>query len=254
MNKRGLILFLSSIFSLSLVSAGPVEGFQTLLDGTLDFLRVFLDFLSRFSDIVFNANQGDFLFTKILVMLIVFIVCFVALRRNDFFGDKKIAFIISACISILAVRFIPDNDFFNGLLLPYGALGVAITTFLPFLVYFLFVNQASLGPFGRRAAWIFFGVFFVGLWWTRSSEISEQLSWMYFIVIGLIILSIIFDRQIRRIWGLRDIHRFMTGAHNRSIAALQEEYLRILPVNTPAAEARRRDIENRLRTLGGDIP
>lgn len=213
LNKKEGILFML-ISSLSFVSAqygGPVEGLRTLLQGLKDMLAVILTFAS---DIFFNVNQiEDFLFAKILITLLIFFVIYTVLKKNKMFNDK-ISLVISIIISILAVRFIPDNEFINGILLPYGVLGIAITVFLPYLIYFFFVHQSVKGSITRRLAWMVFGAVFAGLWAYRINEVDEIGRYIYTIGLIFVIVSIIWDRRIHRFFEYRRFNEIQDYQRN----------------------------------------
>ncbi|MGC9310036.1 MAG: hypothetical protein ACP5D2_05065, partial [Candidatus Nanoarchaeia archaeon] len=165
------------------------------------------------SEILFNVSQiEEFLFAKILILLIIFFITYVVLKKNNFLGsDKRIVFVVSLAISLLAVRFIPDNEFMNGILLPYGALGIGITIFLPLIIYFFFTHQANLGTFGRRATWIIFLIVFLALWGMRYSEIDPTGNWIYTVGLIFVIVALIFDKSIHKYFGLSNFRK----AHKR---------------------------------------
>ena len=115
------------------------------------------------------------------------------LRKVDLFSSNAvILWIVVLSVSILSVRYLPaDNAFFQGMLLPYTVLGAAIIIFLPMLVYFLFVNTAVPGDFGRRFAWFLYGVVFLVLWGMRSSDIGAT-NWIYGLGLAFVLLNFIF--------------------------------------------------------------
>jgi hypothetical protein len=255
--KKSLSIFaLLILFSIAFVTAqsgGPVEGFGKLLGGAGDII---VTAIQTITDLIFNLNQIDeFLFAKIIILIITFIVTYSVLRKSEMLGDHKgMQRLIAAAVSILAVRFIPDNEFMVGILLPYGTLGAALTIFLPFFVYFFFVYNSITGSMFRKVAWFIFGSVFVGLWWMRSDEISSIVGTMYGIVIVLVLLAVLFDKQFKSWWGLREVNRFLTGVGNVRTVQLQKEYIEIANVNTPNAARRRRQIENELRRHGVGLP
>ena len=259
MNKKlgehpGLFIVLI-LFSITFVSAGPVEGLRILLEGARDMIILFGEFIR---DVILDLEHFDeFFVAKFIYALIIFIVTYSVLVKQELISEKRgTNRLIAILIAILAIRFTPDNDFVNSMLLPYGVFGAAVTTFLPFAVFYYFVHERIRGSIIRRSAWIFFGTFFVGMWWMRSNSggLSEAVGYIYLIAFGLILLFIILDKPLHKVWGLRDINRFLTGAGQKSIVKLQAEYLRIIDVDTRHAENRRKFIKKKLRELGGEMP
>lgn len=250
--KFGVLTLLIIFFS-SLVTAGPVQGIEQLAEGLKEVIVILIQFIS---DTIFNINSFDeFLFAKILLFSIIFMVTYSSIAKSKLISENRtINIIISVSISILAIRFLPDNDFINSMLLPYGAFGAAIVTFLPLAIFFFFVHENLKGTIIRRSAWIFYGAFFIGLWWMRKTELSEAVGWIYTGAFLTILFSIAFDKQIHKIWGMREISHFLTGAHERTIANLQAEYLQIASIDSSHAKNRRKFIEKKLVDLGGRIP
>ena len=68
------------------------------------------------------------------------------------------------------------------------------------------------------------------------------------------VLVFIFDKGIHRYFKSWEISAFYKGANERTIAALQAEYLHIVNVDTPTAQSRRNSIVRQLRALGADVP
>ena len=61
--------------------------------------------------------------------------------------------IVALIVSILSVRFMSENNFILGLLLPYTTLGVALITIIPFLIFAYGVHTTGLPGIGRKIAW-----------------------------------------------------------------------------------------------------
>jgi len=224
MRKRFVIL---SIFifllSLSLVSAvDPVSGVGDLLNEAKRLVVIFINFAT---DILFNVNQiEDFLFAKILVSLLIFMIVYTVLKRNNILThDNKIHIVIALAVTFLAVRFIPDSEFMNAILLPYGVLGISLTVLLPFIIYFFFVHQSNIGPFGRRVAWVLFGIIFLVIWAMRRAELSDIGEYIYWAGIGFVLISLIFDKSIHRYFGYADFRRIArTGRERRKRQILRD--------------------------------
>lgn len=194
----GILAFMTVMFS-SLVSAGPVDGLRQLLEGVRDMVIVIIDFAG---EMFFDSNQVDeFLFIKILLFALVLIVVYSVLKKNEILsGDKTINGIIAVTVSILSVRYLPDN-FVQAIMFQYGALAVGITTFIPVMIFFYFIHQSGVGPFGRRFAWIVYLGAFFALWTFRYEDLGAA-NWIYWIVIGFVVISIMFDKRIHEYLGM----------------------------------------------------
>jgi hypothetical protein len=194
----GVLAFFVVMFS-SLVSAGPVDGARQLLEGAREIAVIVIQFVG---DMILDANQFDeFLFVKILLFALVFMVVYGVLKNNEILsGDKTINMIIAVAISIMSVRYLPDN-FIQAIMLQYGALAVGITTFIPLVIFFYFLHQSNIGPFGRRFGWIIYLGSFSALWFFRHEDLGAA-NWIYYIAIGFAVLSIMFDKTIHEYLGL----------------------------------------------------
>jgi len=203
--QGGIIIFLMIIFS-AIVSAGPVEGLQQLTEGLREMIVVIIQF---FGSTILDINSfNEFLFAKILLFTLILLVVYTVIKENKLLGgrrNKPIHWIISVSISILAVKYLPDG-FIQAILIQYGALAIGITVFLPLIIYFFFIHQSKIGPFGRRIAWIVFATAFFALWSFRSADISGA-NWIYGIGTVFILISIIFDKVFINILILQILER-----------------------------------------------
>jgi len=251
----GLIFLITSSFLVSAQSS-PFFGVD-LRQGAEQFVGLVKDFVTPFFEVILgDYSSSEFFFTKVLFVLLLFFVINVLLARLPLFQDKRfVAVIIAIIVSIIAIRFISENEMTRGLLLPYGTLGAALLVALPFIIWFVGVQLLGVGPMGRRLLWGLFGIIFVGIWLSlRSSGIDSLTDTVYKAVFVLIIAALIFDKAIHRYFAAWELSPFYRGANQRAIAALQAEYLNIINVQSPQASARRRAIERQLRSIGGSIP
>jgi hypothetical protein len=251
------ILGLTVLFLLiapAFVSAGPAEFISDVIRGATDAARSV--FRPLFDLIVGGEGlANDIFYAKSLFLILLFVVIFAVVRKIPMFErNKAISIIVAAIVSIFAVRFMLVDDFVEGVLLPYGTLGVAITIFIPFMIYFYFLHISGITGFVRRGAWVLYGIVFFVFWVSRWNSIASEANTIYILIVLAIILAFIFDKGIHRYFGTHEIHRWKRGAHQSAIARLQSEYMNILNVDTRDAEARRRAIEDQIRRLGGDLP
>jgi len=206
--EGGIFAFLTIMFS-SLVSAGPVEGFQQLLGGLGNLIIVLIQFINN---TILNINSFDeFLFAKILLFTLVLIIVYTVIKQNQILGGegkKPIVWIISVSVSILSIRYLSD-EFIQAIMLQYGALAIGITVFLPLAIYFFFLHQSGIGPFGRRAGWIVFATAFFALWSFRYEDIGSA-NVIYWIGIGFVLISLLFDKTIHSYLGFSSIRKVMS--------------------------------------------
>lgn len=253
MNKRvlwGIFLFLLLMPLVSAQLPNPRDAIElTIAAGKEVFTPLFEALLN-------TSSYKDFFFAKILLLLLLFMVVFGLSKKIPAFRDNKaVGFTVALVVSLIAVRYISEEGFIAGILLPYGALGIAITSFIPFMIYFWFVHESVPGGFGRRIAWILYGVIFVLVWGTRApGEISEQSTWIYLLGFIAVAVSFVFDKTLHGYFRTHEMNLFIRGANQRTIASLQAEYLNILYVNSYQANQRRADLERQIRDLGGSLP
>jgi hypothetical protein len=242
--KRELTLVFVILFSIQLVlSQNP------FLDRMIDGLSQ--AFGSIFGPI-FGAEFGDFLFAKIMLFFLLFAIIFVALGKIDiFFDNRAVHVILTSVTSIFAVRYLEPGEFINAILLPYTALGAALSTFLPLLIFFYFVHKSGFVGFGRRAAWFIYGVFFIMLWGTRPYDSLGIANWIYVIGIGFIIINFIFDKSIQGYFSSMDERAWNERLNDARVAKLEVERDSIMNARVQSDRMRRRliQIDRELRRI-----
>ena len=232
-----VILFVSTILSMQIISAQV-----SFLDNFME--RTGEAFGSIFSPI-FNTEYGEFLFAKILLFFLLFAIIFMILKRIYIFeGNRAIVTIVSVIVSLFAVRFLKENEFINAILLPYGALGISISVFLPLLIFFYFLHDSEIGGFGRRAAWFIYFIVFLVLWGTRPYSSLGAANWIYILGLGFVIVSLISDRSIHRYFLNREEEQAGEEIRQRAIAEWMEQ---LELAERHGNEARARRIRNTLR-------
>ena len=170
-------------------------------------------FTAPFFEVLLNTSAyEDFFFAKCLLLILLFVVIVFVIDKAEIFGKVKrkpfVIYTISAIVSILGMRYLPESDLIKGILLPYSALGIAITTFLPLVIYFFFIHNSGFEHFGRRAGWALYGIIFLALWWSKGIDLSGTSSWIYWGAIVFVLLSFIFDTSIHKYFQLSDFRRF----------------------------------------------
>ena len=236
--------FLFSLLSLSMIKFSsayvPMSG-NFLQDGMGRFLDMILQLATPVFELALGAgDSSEFFMAKALLLILIFLVVYGVLKNVDLFSNNAFSrFIVALVVSLLSIRYLPENDLIRGVILPYTALGLAITTFLPFLIFFFFVHKSVPGGFGRRDAWAVYAVFFLVLWYERSSDLGIA-NTIFTIALILVIISFIFDKSIHKYFQYSDFERAKEGiAQSARLKALEEynlamEVLRRQPNNRDA--------------------
>lgn len=226
-------------------------------------IKEFTSILSVFFEAVLGQSSGTgMFFERVLILLIIYAVVYSVLSKMDLFSSSGfVLFFISSAIAILSVKFI-NEGFIQAILLPYGALGGSIAIFLPFLIYFVFVHTSVKGTFGRRAAWILFGLVFVAIWISNfaSGEFREiTFNGMYLFGFIILIFLLAFDEPVHRYFEFGKISKAISNFHKQEIRqaladlrALEKHYRQGL---TTAADyrAERKRLEAVIKSGAGGI-
>ena len=199
--KKALLLLgaiLLVAFFISIVSAAtPVENIKSIGSGIFEIVKPLAE------SILGETPGGDFLFAKVLLLIMLFGIIWEVVGSIDFFKNGYILFIVSAGVSILSIRWLTAG-LVQTILLPYTTIGIVISAGIPFVIFFLLVNRGLKGSSStlRRTAWIFFAVIFIGLWISRinTEELGSE-SYMYLIVALAALLMAYLDGTIKRFFS-----------------------------------------------------
>lgn len=245
------------VFSVNFVSA---SSFQ--LGSVGDFVQRVIDSVAEIGRPVFSALFGtydsdEFLFVKVLLLILVFVMIKFALKATPGIGEKKgVVNIISLIVSLFAIRFLSESEFVRGILLPYGVLGVALVTLLPFLIYFFFVEKSIASSTGRKIAWMLFTIVFVVLWISRATS-SERLpavaNYLYLSVVVLGVALFFFDRNVKKYFGRINDQRALRETIEEQITELRARYVRLIDVPGREAEGVRERIQTQIRHLNDEL-
>jgi hypothetical protein len=231
--KRILIFSLMSFIFLNISLIAVASAAPDVTQIKTDIINFFKPVLAS---ILGDSNlTGDQFFAKVLFVVIILAIVWSILDRVSFFAENTwVVAIVSIAFSILSIRFL-EADFINMILLPYSTAGIAITALIPLIIYFYFVEQAITSSTFRKIAWIFAGVIFIGLYFTRLPDLKTA-GWIYPIVSVLCVGFLFFDKTIQRLWK---------KAQAESTGELRKSQTR-----TVLLEKRRRLEEARLNGLG----
>jgi hypothetical protein len=191
-NKSAILL---SITYFLIPYASAYTSGEQLLNKFADGLNPLLGF------IVGDINNGELLVIKSLVFIILVAIINFSLNRGGFF-DKRINAILGIIISLIAVRYITSEQLVNFIWLPYGTLGVFISSILPFLIFFFFIESFDSNII-RRVGWISYMAIYFMLGYLRFNDFSigqewwQNLAWVYVFVGVLSFLILLFENRIR---------------------------------------------------------
>tara|TARA_Y100000310_G_C20627208_1_gene786609 strand:+ start:902 stop:1657 length:756 start_codon:yes stop_codon:yes gene_type:complete len=246
---RNLFLFFASLPSVSARTSSDYVVEEILQKGQEIFTPIFEILLG-------TSSYDDFFFAKILFFLLLFVVIFAILKKVELFKKtEKFNFLIAVIISLLAIRYISEEGFFAGILLPYTTLGLAIITAIPFIIYFWFVHTGMKGSFGRRMAWIFYGIIFISLWISRSSELSTELNWIYILGLIALVVTFSFDKSIHKYFGTAKASKLKRRFVLKRIADIEADLSRYRMIVDPSDETRGviRKLEKNYRDALGEL-
>lgn len=204
MKQRGffvglfLLLFVLLV-SLASAASSPVEQLKSLITGSSNVLTTFAEaVLGPGPTGTIGDTSVSYLFARVLFLIIVFVVVWAVIGKIPLFSEQPwIRYVLAGAVGILSTRFLLESDWVGTILLPYSAFGIAVTAFLPFVLWFFFVENGIKSSLMRKLAWIFAGLVFVMLWYTRIGEIANA----GYIYIPFAILSLLawwFDKPIQR--------------------------------------------------------
>ncbi len=173
MKKLGVAFLFSLFLVSSFVSAqsdfGTIlrevsTGAGTFYDAILEPFAKF--FLGR------NTETGEILFAKILIFGILVMAAWLSLRQfPPLQGRTNMALLLSALASILAVRYI-TAEWINVIILPYGTVAIALTSIIPLIGFFFFIERGMKNnKILRKFSWFVLAVVYLGLYLYRGLEL-----------------------------------------------------------------------------------
>jgi len=204
MKKRSYLFFISMfaslLFLVQFVSASYGGSFD-LRSETENLINLVVDFTEPFLQAVFGGDywDGQMLFEKFLLFAILVAIVYVAVSKAPFFNKdnkplKGVIWTISFIVPILSIRYI-DMGWLNTILMTYQAFGIAMTTLLPLIIYFFFLQGVTDSSTISKIGWILFICVFLGLYTTTDRDNYSQ--WYFFTAIVAFVF-LLADGTIRR--------------------------------------------------------
>ena len=254
--KTGIFLTLLLVISMINFVSSDSNAFEKSAETIKEVLEATLGLLSPFFEkLIGDYSSSEFFFSKILLLILLILVIKAVLEKTPFGEDSRIRMVLSIVISILAIRFINENDFFEAIFIQYGALGISITTIVPMVIFFYFIHNTRIKTFGRKVFWAIYGITIIAIWISKFNEINEVANWIYGLTIFAVIILIFADKQIHSYLGLSELKSFQrrdTNKHirklKRDIHDLGEDYERGI-IENKEYKKNREDLEKMIKQL-----
>ncbi len=224
-----VFLFLIIFLNVFLIGVVRAQSFDEVRRAVSDAATPILSFALG------NVSE-ELLFIKFLVFILLIVIIRFALIRMPGFEDKwTLAGVISVIVSLIAVRYITTDALVSFIWLPYGILGVALSTFLPLLIFFFFIESINSRAM-RVIGWAAFIVIYIGLaimrWDDFARGESFNLAWFYVFIAVISGIILIFERSIRIRVMLGMIRR---GEDTHSLVLKSELQEELRKINTVLA-------------------
>jgi len=222
MNKKTKFLFLGFIFiMLILPSFVSAQWFVDLRQGAEDLVYLVEDIFEP----ILGAIWGpELLIEKVALFVVLVAFIYIAISRVPQLDEnKRLVWVITFAISILATRFFSDWDWFRSVLMPYSILGVVIGSVVPLMIFFFFIESFN-SSFLRKVGWIVFVVIFFALWITNIDEFGSIAYW-YLAAAGLCLIFLLFDRSIHVAYAMSFLKKSGEYGRNVSISKLRKQIM-----------------------------
>jgi hypothetical protein len=212
--------FILSI-TLSLLSLIPLVSAQSFsFEETWNYMQEILGYI--LGDI---SGGGEILFIKFLVFLLILAITATALKKVPGISDNEaVVKVVAIIIGLLAARYMTTEALINFIWLPYGALGILLSSLLPFIIFFFFIESMD-SSFIRRAGWISFAVIYGALAYLRFEDFAVGTTWwenlaLIYALVALISIAIIpFEKRLHAMIVMSSIKK---GYDTKSIVLKTE--------------------------------
>lgn len=238
MKKSGVLilgLLVSSIFLSALVLAqntGMSDVIGSIGDIVKSVYNAGVQPLAQFMIGPDSAGDATTFFTLILMLVLLVSVLWEITNLVPFLNHNSwVQFIVSFAIALISIRFLGQAGnaaWFQTVLLPNQALGIALLCLIPFVLYFFFVMD--IGKSSKTLAkilWIFAAVLFAVLYFTRADAIGKTSSGfnpanIYLLAAIVSFAFLWFDGTVRKWMNKIDIEKAQYTGHARTRAALTD--------------------------------
>ncbi len=229
-------LFMSLVFVSAQTSTSNVFDPLVKIINSI-FTGLFSIISSLFGQILGStiSSNSTYFYGAILLTIILFALVFNTMKAaNLFILQPWITWVISIAVAVLGVRFLTP-ELIATIILPYSALGVAVTAGLPFVLFFIMIEglpTAGGGGSGipaglRKFAWIFFGIIFIAIYSIRANDGtfgSESIvSYIYPLTALLSFIMILIDGTYQRWLANMQMQRATAVGKNNALTTLMNE-------------------------------
>lgn len=155
-----------------------------------------------------SAGDATKFFTLILMLVLLVSLLWEITERVPIIQNNSwVQFIVSFAVAVIAVRFLGQNGnsgWFETILLPNQALGIALLCIIPFVIYFFFVMDIGRSSSTlAKILWIFAAVLFAVLYFTRVNQIAASAGGfnpanIYLLAALACVVFLIFDGTVRK--------------------------------------------------------
>ncbi len=236
----------------------------TIMSGIIDFLNVLL------TPILGNSSygghtQGEVLLMRALIFVIIITILMVVLRMIPIFQENGWAnFILSIGAAILVTRFMLTPAWIETIFLPWTAMGIAMSAFLPLIIYFYFMNTiAARHRTLRKIGWVFAGVVFAVLFFIRAGEIQTLVgdgfnpAYIYLIAAAACAALLFMDKTIQKAFKAEQVRDIVDLGNARMKVELVEEVDKLKTkvsrgnpkIDSPEYKLLYDDLKDRLKVL-----
>jgi hypothetical protein len=244
--KEAAKIFSLVLFSVLLISfvAGVVSAANSVWDdvsSVINYDTVVKPFVEKVLGGVVGANSDEAIVSKLLLFfLLILLIDGVISRISIFAGRKWLCFAVSFIVSVLSIRFLATQQIITAVLLPYGAMGIAMTSIIPVAIFIAFIQQFNSGLV-RRLGYIVFALLFVGLWWVRRADIGD-LGYFYLAAVGILFISMLIDGTLRRWLNLAKVDTNKQKVNKTELNILEGEINKLQQsISTQSDSAKRKE-------------
>jgi len=207
MKKGNTLILLSAVFTVLVMSFVSATFYfpdvRSITQGVIDnYVNIGEPILSALFG-GYGGWTGFLLFERFLLFILLVSVIYVILGRFELFEDyKMIRWLVAVIMPLIGMRFI-NYEQISAVFGQYQVLAIALSSLLPFIVFFYFVHSVGKSyPHLRKILWVLFIAIYLGLWNTAQSDFQGSL---YFWTMAAAVLLLIFDRRIEMYLAKREI-------------------------------------------------
>ncbi len=248
MKKIGAFIFLFLFASSFLI---PFVSANAFTDGVVDVLEFAF---GGFENKSTSSLGVEILFIKFLVFILLLAIINSAVQNIPRLGENtSLAFIISLIVSLIAVRYLTNDYLIDFIWLPYGVLGIALSSFLPFIIGFFFIEGFDSTVI-RKVGWVTYLVIFTGLAYVRWDElfISGHNEWYYnlaLIYAAIAVISallLIFDKNIHAMFLMSSLNKMADRTKRIEAIDITEEIKELRSRLRNASAEQMRDLKEEI--------